>query len=121
MASVGGGVGVRVTVTVAAAGAVLHSPAVGVTSTRTWSPVTNVLLVKVGPLVTATLLTNQLKVGAVPAFVATAVKVRAVPGHCTGGGAKLTPGVTTGCTCIVTTFETAVEQVPVPDVTLRRK
>jgi hypothetical protein len=96
MARVGCGVGVRVTVTVAVARPVLHNPTVGVTSTRTWSPVARVLLVKVGPVATATLLTSQRKVGAEPAFVTTAVKVRAVPGHCTGGGAKVTVGVTLG-------------------------
>ena len=121
MVSVGSGVGVRVTVTVALATPVLHSPAVGVTSTRTWSPETNVLLLYVGPVATATLLNSQRKVGVAPALVGTAVKVRAVPGHCSGGATRLTPVVTVGCTRTVTTLETAVEQVPVPEVAWRRK
>ena len=79
------------------------------------------LYVGVGPLATATLLTSQRKVGAAPALVGTAVKVRAVPGHCSGGVTKLTPVVTMGCTRTVTTLETAVEQVPVPEVAWRRK
>ena len=102
MASVGGGVGVRVTVTVAVATPVLHSPAVGVTSTRTTSPVTSVLLLNVGPLATAALLTNQRYVGAVPALVGTAVKASGVPGHCTGGAARLTVGVIGGSTLMAT-------------------
>ena len=112
--------GCTVTVTVAVAGPVLHSPAVGVTRTRTTSPVTNVLLVNVGPLATAALLTNQRNVGAVPALVGMAVKAKGVPGHCTGGGVNVTPVVSNVVTVIVTTLETSVAQVPVPDVTRRR-
>ncbi len=121
MATVGAGVGVRVTVVVAVAGPELHRPAEAVTSTRTWSPVTSVLLVKVGPLATGISLTNHRKVGAGPALVVVAVKVSGVPGHWVGGVVSVTVGVTTGDTRTVTTLEIPVEQVPVPEVTRRRK
>jgi hypothetical protein len=61
MLSVGAGDVVSKTATVAVAAPLLHKPAVGVTSTCTWSPLAKVLLVKVGPVAeaTATPLTSQ--------------------------------------------------------------